>query len=198
MIKIGITGGVGSGKSDVLAFLRQEYKAVVLQADKVSHELMEPGKPAYEKIKEIFGEAYLLPDGQIDREKLGNVVFLDKEKLAILNAILHPAVKEEIARRMREEEEKGTKVFVLESALLSIDGYPEMLDEIWYIYTKTETRIVRLMLSRRYSVEKCMEIMSRQPSEEEFRALADVVIDNSGNWRDTMHAIREHCQRQQW
>ena len=196
MRKIGITGGVGSGKSQILDTLQQEYGAGILKADEISHEQMLPGSAGYQAIVQFFGTDICQADGNIDRKKLGDLVFADPEKLSRLNAILHPAVKQEIVRRMKKAEEEGCPFLVLEAALLLQDGYPDLLDEIWYIYTDREVRIQRLMESRQYSREKCLDIMARQLPEEAYRQAADVVIDNSGVWEDTLHAIHEHCQRQ--
>ena len=241
MRKIGMTGGVGSGKSEVLRFLKEEYGAVILMADEISHEQMLPGSEGWQRIREEFGDEILadedgsaFPAGAdaegsafpaeadaegssfpaeadaegkksrkekenrpVDRKKLGAVVFGDPEKLAVLNGILHPAVKRAIERRFREEEEKGTELLVLEAALLLQDGYPEMLDEIWYVYVDPETRIKRLSEGRGYSREKSLSIMENQLPEEAYRKAADFILDNSGDWEETVHAIRQHCQRQQ-
>ena len=211
MRKIGMTGGVGSGKSEVLRFLREEYGAVVLMADEISHEQMLPGSEGFRRIIEEFGEEILEGTGSsarveeeekpadgsrtnpapvIDRTKLAAIVFSDPEKLEKLNGILHPAVKRAINKRFQEEEEKGTELLILEAALLLQDGYPDMLDEIWCVYVDPETRISRLMGSRGYTREKCLDIMKNQLPEEAYRAAADVVIDNSGSWEETVRAIR--------
>ena len=192
MRKIGMTGGVGSGKSEVLRFLREEYGAVVLMADEISHEQMLPGSEGFRRICEEFGEEILEETGAhaIDRAKLAAIVFTDPEKLEKLNGILHPAVKRAIRKRFQEEEQKGTELLILEAALLLQDGYPDMLDEIWFVYVDPETRISRLMGSRGYTREKCLDIMKNQLPEEAYRAAADVVIDNSGSWEETACAIR--------
>ena len=140
MKKIGITGGVGSGKSLVLAFLGETYHAAVYQADLIAHQLQRPGESCYDKIRAYFGEEILASDGTIDRGRLGKIVFGDPEKLDALNKMVHPSVNEWIQRRIEEEEEKGTKLFVLEAALLTEPVYRNMLDEIWYIHVSEEIR----------------------------------------------------------
>jgi dephospho-CoA kinase len=197
MKKIGITGGVGSGKSEVLRFLREAYGAEILIADEIGHEQMEPGTKGYEEIRERFGDDFLDENGKIDRRKLGTVVFADREKLAQLNRIIHPQVARVIRERMEQAEKEGRKMIVLEAAILLEAGLGDCLDEIWYIYADRETRIRRLAESRGYSRQKCLDIMGNQREEEEFRKACDVVIDNSNTWEETIHAIREHCERQQ-
>lgn len=197
MRKIGITGGVGSGKSEVLRFLREEYNAEILIADEIGHEQMEPGTFGYEKIRAEFGEGILDAGGRIDRKKLGAIVFTDPDKLARLNGIIHPAVGRVIEERLREAEAEGKPFAVVEAAILLESGMDEGLDEIWYIYAERETRIRRLMASRGYDREKCLAIMGNQMEEADFRRACGVVIDNSNTWEETAHAIREHCERKQ-
>lgn len=138
---LGITGGVGSGKSRVLYDLQKNYGAYVVEADKLAHELMEPGKPIYNKIVESFGRGILAeePPYLIDRQLLGSEVFSDKEKLCILNGISHPMVKESIKEQIKSAETEGKiNLFVIEAALLIQDGYKALCDEIWYIWVDRE------------------------------------------------------------
>ena len=211
---LGITGGVGCGKSTVLDMLEKEYGAYVIQADIVAHELMQPGQTSYKAIVEHFGQEILDSDGRIDRKALGTIVFADAEKLALLNSLTHPAVKEEIRERIQRElyaavdqeliqqasllglfDEKRQfisekKVFiVIEAALLLEDHYDEICDEIWYVYADKEVRFKRLAASRGYSREKSQSMMDNQMSEEELRRLCQAVIDNSGTLEDTKNAL---------
>ena len=188
---IGITGGVGSGKSRVLEYLHSKYQAVICQADQVAWKLQEPGQACYKKIVEFFGPDIVLENQYIDRQKLGGIVFSDERKLAVLNQIMHPAVKEYIKDRIREEKSKGTPCFFIEAALLLEDNYAEICDEIWYIYTDEEVRRARLKESRQYNDEKIDHIMKQQLSEEEFRARCQIIIHNSGDFADTCGQIDE-------
>ena len=197
MRKIGITGGVGSGKSEVLRFLEETYGAVILMADSIGHEQMEPGTCGYEEIKKAFGPGILAADGTIDRKALGAVVFPDSEKLARLNGIIHPNVARVIEERLREAEKEGRELAVVEAAILLETGLDRLVDELWYIYADREVRIRRLMAGRGYTREKCLDIMGNQMDEASYRNACDVIIDNSNDWEETVHAIREHCQRQQ-
>lgn len=185
MIKIGITGGVGSGKSQVLAYLEEIHHARICQADLIAHELQRPKEKCWRKIREYFGEGICNPDGTIDRKKLGTIVFSDAENLSVLNAIVHPAVNGRIRRLIAEEEKKGTGIFVLEAALMTEPVYREMMDEIWYIYAEKQVRFQRLRTDRGYSDEKTASMMSSQVTEETYRDFCDLTIDNSREFEKT-------------
>lgn len=183
---LGITGGVGSGKSRVLYDLEQEYHAYILEADKLAHELMEPGQSIYNKIIDVFGSDILDVDGRIDRQKLGAIVFSDSAKLEILNSISHPLVKDEIKKRISDIKNAGNvKLFIIEAALLIEDGYKEICDEIWYIHVPKEERIKRLMLQRGYTEEKCNNIFDSQSDEDFYISNCDYIIENGGTYEET-------------
>ena len=192
---IGITGGVGSGKSRVLEYLQSKYRAVICQADQVAWKLQEPGQKCYREIVEFFGSEILSENQEIDRKKLGEIVFSDKSKLEVLNQMMHPAVKEDIKEKIREEKRKGTDCFVIEAALLLEDNYAEICDEIWYIYTDEQVRRARLKESRKYSDEKINRIMKQQLSEDEFRARCQITIDNRGDFVGTCAQIDEQMNK---
>ena len=191
---IGITGGVGSGKSRVLAYIEEHFLAIVCQADHVAWELQKPGTACYNQIVDAFGKGVLYPDGSIDRSKLGQIVFGDAEKLQQLNKIVHPAVKSAILEFIAAEAEKGTEIFVLEAALLLEAEYQNVCDELWYVYTDEKVRRQRLKKHRQYSDEKIDAIMRNQLSEVSFREHCQVVIDNSGDFSDTCNQI-EHAMK---
>ena len=188
---IGITGGVGSGKSKVLEFLEQEYGAVVCQADHVAWELQRQGEPCYKEIVETFGCEILDKNLAIDRKKLGEIVFAGQEKLFALNAIMHPAVKQSILKQIEEEKRKGTSFFVLEAALLLEDNYDVICDELWYVYADESARRRRLKQARAYSDEKINAIVAAQVSEEYYRNGCQKVIDNSGSFEETQAQLKE-------
>lgn len=189
MRKIGITGGVGSGKSRVLEFLDGIPGVTVYQADLIARELQSPGEKCYEDIVTYFGREILAEDQRIDRMHLGGLVFQDRAKLLALNALVHPAVNRKMKELIGEEEKRGTKIFVLEAALLTEKFYREILDEIWYIYTEESVRRERLRSSRNYTDEKITDMIRSQPTEEEFRRVCDRIIDNSGEFEDTVEQI---------
>ena len=182
---IGITGGIGSGKSQVLSCLEEKHHAAICQADRVAWELQKPGQKCYEEIVEHFGTGILNEDKTINRSKLGQIVFCDNAELCVLNDIMHPAVKAEIQSRILKEREKNTKLFFLEAALLVEEHYDEICDELWYIYTSEPIRRQRLKESRGYSDEKIDEIMATQLSEEEFRKACKIVIENNDMFEKT-------------
>ena len=189
MKKLGITGGVGSGKSLVLAYLEKEYRAAVYQADLIAHQVQLPGEECYRKVTAYFGEQILQQNGAIDRQKLGNIVFSDEKKLKALNEIVHPSVNQRIRELIEEEENKGTELFVLEAALLTEKIYREMLDEIWYIHVDEPVRRKRLKESRGYSDEKISAMLASQPAEAVFRNACGRIIENSGEFDETKRQI---------
>ncbi|MDO4321721.1 MAG: dephospho-CoA kinase [Lachnospiraceae bacterium] len=180
---LGITGGVGAGKSTILAYLEERYRARVIQADEVGKMLQEPGQPCYLRIAQEFGQEILKPAGSIDRKKLAAAVFTDEKKLELLNRIVHPAVKAYIMEELENEKRKGEVPFcVIEAALLLEDRYDLICDEIWYVYTEIPVRMRRLARSRGYSEEKSRQIMENQLKDEEYRAKCQFVIDNSSDF----------------
>ena len=179
---LGITGQVGAGKSTILAYLEKKYRAKVIQADQVGHLVMEPDTSCYKQICSLFGEQILAADQKIDRKKLGAILFADEEKLAMLNAIVHPALKEYIRTAVYLEKQKACVPFVVvEAALLLEEHYDEICDEIWYIAVSADARKKRLRQNRGYSDEKSRAIMERQQSDAFFYQRCDKVIDNNGS-----------------
>lgn len=182
---IGITGGVGSGKSRVLSFMEENYHAVVCQADHVAWKLQEPGERCYEEIVAFFGTSVLQTAGRIDRSVLGSIVFSDADKMQRLNQIMHPAVKSYILEWISQEEEKGTAYFIIEAALLLEEQYQRICHEIWYVYCNEAVRRSRLKESRGYTDEKISAMIAAQLPEQAFRENCQIVIDNSGDFEHT-------------
>lgn len=189
---IGITGGVGAGKSKILSYMKSQYGAAVLAADDIAHELMEPGRACYEPVIGLFGKGILKEDCSIDRKRLGDMVFSHKNLLLKLNAIIHPAVKsyirEEI-KRIKEQDER--QLVLIEAALLIEDHYEEICDELWYIYADEEVRKDRLKKYRGYSEEKAGSIMKNQLSEAEYRRNCQKIIDNGKDMEKTKEEIKK-------
>lgn len=192
---IGITGGVGSGKSQVLSYMQETFSAVVCQADHIAWKLQEPGQKCYEDIIRFFGKDILNDDETINRKKLGQIVFASQDKLLQLNKIMHPAVKDYIFDLIAEEKRKNTACFVLEAALLLEENYGQICDELWYIYCQEDVRRKRLKESREYTDDKINAIMSTQLSENIFRKECQIVIDNSGDFKDTCYQIDDAMNR---
>ena len=179
---IGITGGVGAGKSAILDYLKNKPDTKVMLADEIAHELMVPGTQCYDRLKAEFGtEDIYQKDGFFDRIKLAQVIFSDDEKRKKLNGIVHPAVRKYVIGQAAYERKEGRiKLLVLEAALLIEEHYDEICDELWYIYTSEENRRIRLKKQRNYSDEKINEIFNSQLTDEKFRKACRVVIDNNG------------------
>ncbi len=189
---IGITGGIGTGKSTVLNLLKQEYNAYIVEADRLAHELMLPGEAAYYQITDIFGTDILSTDGTIDRNRLGAIVFRDAEALRKLNAVIHPAVKQHILQDIEAKKKEGNaQYYVIEAALLIEDGYKTICDELWYIYTEREERIRRLIAGRGGSREKWEHVIGNQSSDDYYRMNCDYVVDNGRGFEYTINIVKE-------
>ena len=190
---IGITGGVGAGKSAVLDYLATKPGVRVMLADEIAHELMEPGTDCYEQIRKTFSnEDIYREDGHFDRMKLAKVIFSDEKKRVQMNEIVHPAVKRYvIAEADRGRQEGKLALLVLEAALLIEEHYDEICDELWYIYTREDVREARLMESRGYSREKVQQIFASQLKEAEYRRHCSIVIDNNAGLAEMQHQIDE-------
>lgn len=186
---IGITGGVGSGKSKVLNYLEKQYGAYICQADHVAWSLQEPGTTCYKKIVDVFGKEIVNEDGTIQRQKLGSIVFQNEEKRRCLNQIMHPAVKQYIVDDIQKRKSEQHAWYMIEAALLIEEHYDEICHELWYIYVNQELRRERLKASRGYSDEKIDAIMKSQLSEFMFRENCDRIIDNSGDFENTIRQI---------
>lgn len=189
---IGITGGVGSGKSRILSYLETNYDACVYQADEVAKILQNPGEICYQNIVSCFGEGILHKDAAINRAALADMVFSDKVALEKLNQIVHPEVKAYLLRNIKKEQEKNRAFFFIEAALLIEDKYDKICDELWYIYVDTDTRKERLREQRGYSAEKMNAIFANQLSESQFYKQCHKTIDNSGSFAHTKEQIRTY------
>lgn len=196
MFIIGITGGIGAGKSKVLKYIKEHCNCRIILADDVGNLVKEPGEACYEEIIALLGKQILDETGHIHKGKMAERIFGDPKLLAQVNGIIHPAVEEYILRQIEEERRKQKiDVFFLEAALLIEAGYTKYLDELWYIYSRKEVRRKRLKAGRQYSDEKIDQIMDKQLSEDEFRASAQVVLDNSDAFKNTCRQIQRECER---
>ena len=192
---IGITGGVGSGKSALLHAIAEVYRCRLLLADDIANFLKEPGQSCYGPLVALLGSGILDEDGCMDKKKMSDMIFSNEALLEIVNEIVHPAVKAYIWKCIREEREKKQVDFVFVEAALFIEaGYRDMVDSLWYIYADKEVRIDRLQQGRGYTLDKIHSIMDKQLEEEAFRAACDVVIDNSGSLEETMEQVRRNLE----
>lgn len=196
---IGITGGIGAGKSEILSYIRKHYICEIYLADEVAHLVKEPGTKCYEKLIELLGKEILSPDGQIDKGKMADRIFADAGLLEQVNDIIHPAVKEFLLEHLELAKQKGrTELFFVEAALLIEGGYRELVDEMWYIYASEDVRRTRLKQTRGYSDEKITHIMAKQLDEALFRKNCDFVIDNSGALEDSYRQIDKKLEAFTW
>ncbi|SFC36522.1 dephospho-CoA kinase [Butyrivibrio sp. YAB3001] len=177
---IGITGGVGAGKSTVLEYIKQNYNCRVILSDDVANDIKKKGYPAYDELVELLGREILGEDGEIDRKKMADAIFNNKNKLKKVNNILHPAVNTFIINIIESEKQSGKLDFVfVEAALLIENGYDKIADELWYVYASEEIRRKRLKKSRGYTDEKITDIFSKQLDDATFREHCQFTIDNS-------------------
>ena len=189
---IGITGGVGSGKSAVLKLLEEEYHAVVVQLDEVAKALQRKGTPCWKAIVEAFGREILDENEELDRKKLAQIVFQSSEKLEQLNGIVHPAVKQQVLLDI-EEKEKRRQSCTYWRLLFHCwkAGYAKICEETWFIYTEESVRRERLKASRGYSDERITDMIRSQSPEAYFRKNCTRVIDNSREIEETRRQIGE-------
>ena len=187
---IGITGGVGSGKSEVLRYLKEAYGAWVCQMDETAKELQRRGTTCFRRIVEHFGGRVVSAEGELDRAALSVIVFSDERELQALNEIVHPEVIRQVRGDIEEKRAQGLEFYVVEAALLPDVGR-ELCDELWYIYTEEKVRRERLKASRGYTDERITQMIASQPGEARFRSACTAVIDNSGDFEDTKRQIGE-------
>lgn len=196
---IGITGGVGAGKSQILSYIRGKYNCRILLSDEAAHQVKEPGQSCYNRLMELMSEEILNEDRTINKQKMAEKIFSSPDLLKKVNNIIHPAVKELILNVIKEERGSLLHDFLfIEAALLIEDGYLEIVDEMWYIYAREEIRRKRLRSSRNYPDEKIDSIMKSQLTEEEFRRNCKVIIDNSGLLSDAYSQIDEKLGEYLW
>lgn len=195
---IGITGGVGAGKTEILKYIGQHYKCEIYLADDIGHKVKEPGTEGYQALVELLGRDILRADGQIDKPsmaaKILRIPHCWKSKSD------HSSGGEKyLADRLAEARAKGdVELFFVEAALLIENGFGEVVDEMWYIYAREEVRRKRLSVSRGYTPEKIDRIMSSQLSENEFRKHCDFVIDNSDSLENSYRQIRQKLEAYTW
>ncbi|MFE2230642.1 dephospho-CoA kinase [Streptomyces kronopolitis] len=177
MVKVGLTGGIGAGKSEVSRLLAS-YGAVIVDADKIAREVVEPGTPGLAAVVAEFGEGVLTPDGTLDRPKLGGIVFADPQKLKALNAIVHPLVG---ARSAELEAAAGPDAVVVHDVpLLTENGLAPLYDLVVVVDAAPQTQLDRLVRLRGMAEDEATSRMAAQATREQRLAVADLVIDNDG------------------
>lgn len=184
---IGLTGGVGAGKSLVLSILKTKFNAKVIEADKVAHELMLPGEEGYFRLIEVMGEAILDSDDIIDRTALGKIIFKDTSSRELVNSLIHPLVWKRIGEKISASQ---AGLIVVEFAIMGEEA-KDLFDEIWYVRAKEDVRIRRLSENRGYTKEHSEEIIKSQVSEQEYAGLCDRIIENNGSVMDLENQLGE-------
>ena len=190
MYVIGITGGIGSGKSTVSDMLRAKG-ATILHADQVGHEVYRPGTPVQEQVVQAFGRQVLTEDGQIDRRKLGQIVFSEAGALERLNAITHPPMRQLMIEKLEELRRKGTPVVILEAALLIEAGWVDLADEVWVTTVEPDEAARRSMERSGLSRQQAEARIAAQLSNAERMKHAQVVIDTNCSLADVAQRVDE-------
>jgi dephospho-CoA kinase len=180
MIVIGLTGGMGTGKSEVSRILR-ELGAVVVDADKIGHEAYMPHTEAWQDVVNVFGREVLKPSGEIDRKRLGTIVFNDPSGLKKLNAIMHPRMYRMLEERIRELREQGVKAAVLEAAVLIEANWTPLVNQVWVVTSIEDEVVKRIQRRDDLSEEAIRTRLHSQLSEAQRSKYADVIIENTGD-----------------
>tara|TARA_B100001245_G_scaffold236407_1_gene227230 strand:- start:943 stop:1539 length:597 start_codon:yes stop_codon:yes gene_type:complete len=183
MLKIGLTGGIGTGKSSVTEAF-QSLGAAVINADLLGHDAYLPGTIGFEEVVTEFGQDIVGSDGQIDRKKLGPIVFSDSSKMDRLNEIMHPLIRDLIEERLVTLESNQNKVAVVEAAILIEAGWKSLFDEIWVVISDPEEVINRLGVRNGLSREDAVKRIDSQMSNDERIEHGDVVVENTGSMED--------------
>lgn len=186
---IGLTGGIGTGKSTVARILG-ELGAHVINADTVGHEVYQPDTPGWQQVVDAFGQGIIAPDGKIDRKKLGQIVFSDPKALTRLNAIVHPLIRDNVNRRIEQQQAtNSTAPIVLEAAILLEAKWNTIVDEVWVVVADLDDVVSRIADERGLSADDIRARAAAQLSDGERRRQADVVIENTGSTADLRRQI---------
>ena len=184
---IGLTGGVGAGKSLVLSILKNKYDAQVIEADQVAQELMMPGEEGFSRVVAVFGDKILNSDGTLNRTELGNLIFQDEKARLKVNSIIHPLVWKTISQKISASQ---AGLIVVEFAIMG-EETKELCDELCYVHASEENRITRLFENRGYTRERSVNMIKSQASEQEFLECSDRVIENNGSVKELENQLAE-------
>ncbi len=176
---IGLTGGIGAGKSEVAATLAT-LGAAIIDADEEGHLAYRQGSIGWRRLGELFGESILAENGEIDRRALGELVFNSPQALAWLNAAIHPLIRQQMTQRLAKLRDAGTEVAVVDAALLYQAGWDDLTDEVWAVTAPVETVVERLAAQRGLQPWEAMARVQTQAPPEAVALRADVVIENTG------------------
>ena len=190
MYRIGLTGGVGSGKSTVSSYMH-ELGIPVIDGDKLAREAVIPGSLAMNRLREVFGPHIFLPDGSLDRLKVGKIVFNDEEKRQKLNGIIHPYIWYRTREELIQAQKEGFPVVVLDMPLLLEISWQLRVEEVWLVEVPLEVQIARVISRDGFTREQVMERIRKQMPTTNKMNYADVIIDNSRSVEDTRRQVRE-------
>ena len=190
MYTIGLTGGIGTGKSEVLSILR-DLGASTVQADLLAHEIYSPGKPAWQDIIHTFGSEILTAEQQINRKKLGEIVFADKNKLSKLNQIVHPRIFEHLKELIEKQEMAGVRLLVIEAAVLIEAEWTEMVDSVWVVKASRSIIIDRLKGKTTLSEKQINQRINAQISDAKRQEKANEIITNNGDKSELRDQVRK-------
>ncbi|MET9069187.1 dephospho-CoA kinase [Streptosporangium sandarakinum] len=188
MLKVGLTGGIGSGKSEVSRRLAA-LGAVVIDADRIAREVVEPGTEGLARVVEAFGAGILRADGTLDRPKLGSIVFSDPEKLAVLNGIVHPLVGARVAEL--QDRADADAIVVYDVPLLAENGLAPMYDVVVVVDAADDVRIARLVELRGMARQDAEARIAAQASREDRLKVADIVVPNEGSLEELAARVEE-------
>ena len=194
---IGLTGGIASGKSTVTSLLRQ-HNLPVLDADAIAWELAQPDRPLWQAYANRYGEKVLLPNRQLNRQAVADIVFGRPEEKKWMDNMAHPIIKGEIQRQLAELEKTGEKWAVLDVPLLYEAGWDSMADQVWLVYVDREVQLQRLMARNDYSYQEALRRIEVQMPLDEKKNLAQVIIDNNGTHQQLVDKVRELLKQKEW
>ena len=193
---IGLTGNIACGKSSVVAELTK-LGATAIDADSITRQLQQPGQPVYQSIIATFGPTVVLPDGQLNRKALAHIVFSDANQLQILESIVHPAVRQHILTwlaHLPDGSQSDPTIAVIDAIKLIESGWPAHCDAVWVVACDRAQQIERLCRTRNMSESEAIQRIDAQNPQSTKIAVADIVINNTGTWDDTVAQIHHHWQ----
>lgn len=185
---IGVTGGIGSGKSTIAKILF-DLGASIIDADKIAREITAKGQPIMEEIVGYFGTGVQDEEGELDRKKLSEIVFADSKKLKVLNSITHKYIADKIKDELNKLEEAKAKIVVLDAPLPVENGFLDVVDESWVVVANRDIRIKRIMERSNITAEEALARIKMQKSDEEYLKIADEVINNDGSVEELEKSI---------
>lgn len=194
MYRIGLTGGVGSGKSTVSSYMK-ELGIPVIDGDKLAQEAVRPGSSAMMQLREVFGGDIFNEDGTLNRQRMADVAFRDERKIQQLNAIIHPYVWERVQEQLLSCQQKGNPIVVLDMPLLLEISWHLRVEEVWVVVVPEETQVQRVMERNGFTREQVLERIQNQMPTVSKEKYADVIIDNSCSISDTKRQVRNALHR---